>query len=67
MSFVSMSKASVVQPDKRFTLPLKGEALSPKKLVDEKDNPPQPSSSLYIAAGKGNTADRSRYQPYGHH
>ncbi len=35
--------------------------------VDEKDNPPQPSSSLYIAAGKGNTADRSRYQPYGHH
>lgn len=34
MSFVSMSKASVVQPDKRFTLPLEGEALSPKKLVD---------------------------------
>ncbi len=29
-----MSKASVVQPDKRFTLPLKGEALSPKNLVE---------------------------------
>ena len=30
-----MSKASAVQSDKRFTLPLKGEALSPKKLVEK--------------------------------
>ena len=34
MSFVSMWKASGVQQGKRFTLPLKGEALSPKNLVD---------------------------------
>ena len=34
MSFVSMWKASGVQQGKRFTLPLKGEALSPKTLVD---------------------------------
>ena len=35
MSFVSMWKASGVQQGKRFTLPLKGEALSPKTLVDQ--------------------------------
>ena len=29
-------KASAVQQSKRFTLPLKGEALSPKTLVDTK-------------------------------
>ena len=34
MSFVSMWKASGVQQGKRFTLPLKGEALSPKNLVE---------------------------------
>lgn len=31
-----MWKASGVQQGKRFTLPLKGEALSPKTLVDRK-------------------------------
>ena len=50
MSFVSMWKASAVQQGKRFTLPLKGEALSPKTLVelddDDVDEDPQAAKAV---------------------